>query len=109
MFARLQTNFGKLLLNKAESWVNVIHALISKRKDIIARQKHQMNSVARNPLPRLDPERQGLPQSKAESRLTIFLSVTPLGQRKQASRKGVAKPASNACFAARRRIAISRV
>ena len=38
MFARSQTNFGKLLLNKAESWVNVIHALMSKRNDVIARQ-----------------------------------------------------------------------
>jgi hypothetical protein len=28
MLARFQTNFGKLLLNNAESWVNVIHALI---------------------------------------------------------------------------------
>jgi hypothetical protein len=38
MFARSQTNFGELLLNKAESWVNVIHALMSKRNDVIARQ-----------------------------------------------------------------------
>jgi hypothetical protein len=28
MFARSQTNFGKLVLNKAESWVNAIHAPI---------------------------------------------------------------------------------
>jgi hypothetical protein len=38
VFARSQTNFGKLLPNKAEKWLKVIHAVISKRNDVIARQ-----------------------------------------------------------------------
>jgi 3-oxoacyl-[acyl-carrier protein] reductase len=45
---------------------------------------------------------------EAVSRLTIFLSVAPFRQRKRASRKKFAKLASDTCFAARRRIAISR-
>jgi DNA-binding protein H-NS len=42
------------------------------------------------------------------ARLTIFLSVAPFRQRKRISGKGLAKPASDTCFATRRRIAISR-
>jgi hypothetical protein len=38
VFARSQTNFGKLLLNKAKNWVKVIHPVMSKRNDAIARQ-----------------------------------------------------------------------
>jgi hypothetical protein len=38
VFARSQTNFGKLLLNKAENWVKVIQAVMSKRNDVIARE-----------------------------------------------------------------------